>query len=355
MEEFLKSFGERVGRWLETDTKDSDVILSTRIRLARNVAGFPFVSKLQNGKAGELQRQLREGILTSGIATDLLYFPLAEASAVCRQTFLERHLISRELAASKIERGVAFDPQESISIMVNEEDHLRLQVLRPGFAADPAWQEMSRIDRLLESRLEFSFSKDFGYLTACPTNVGTGMRVSVMLHLPALGMVEKELKRIFNAAAKTNLAVRGLHGEGTKAVGDFYQVSNQVTLGRSEAEILRDIQQIAPQILDFERKVRQTLAEGKRRSLEDRVHRAFALLRGARSISSDEAIGHLSAVRLGINLDLIPELDLAAVNRLLILTQPGHLQARLGKELSPEERDFERAKLLRSALGGSKR
>lgn len=353
MEQYLKNFADHVGRWLESTSPDSDAIVSTRIRLARNIEGYPFVSKLQNGKAGELHAKLREAIVSAGIAPNLSYLDLAATSAVCRQALLERHLISRELAGGRIERGVAFDETESIAIMANEEDHLRLQVLRCGLSIDDAWEEMKRIDKALEAKLPYAFLPDYGYLTACPTNVGTGMRVSIMFHLPALAMAEKELKRVFNAAAKTNLAVRGLHGEGTKAVGEFYQISNQVTLGRSEKDTLDDLKQFAPQILDFERKVRATLMEDRRRSIEDRVHRALGLLQSARSISSDEAIGHLSAVRLGVSLGLLKNFDLPRLHRLLILTQPGHLQAKLGRELSPEERDFERAKLLREALGGA--
>lgn len=350
MEEFLKSFGDKIGRWLDTVTADSDVIVSTRVRLARNVSGYPFVAKFQNGTAGKLHEYLREQILASDISSEMLYFPLKAATTVCRQTFLERHLISRELANGKIDRGVAFDAAESVSIMVNEEDHLRIQVLRSGFDLDSSWQQMQRVDHLLEKKVQYSYNDDYGYLTACPTNVGTGLRVSVMFHLPALAMAEKELKRVFNAAMKTNLAVRGLHGEGTKAVGDFYQISNQITLGRAESQILEDVRQIVPQILDFERRVRGTLFDDRRGLLEDRIHRSYGILRSARSVSSDEAIAHLSAVRLGVCLKIIQNLDLPAVNRLLILTQPGHVQARVGRELNPEERDMERAKLLRESL-----
>lgn len=353
MEQYLKTLADHVGRWLEATTPDSDVIVSTRIRLARNAQGFPFVSKLQNGKAGELHARLREAILCANLQPGLAYFDLVSSSPVCRQALLERHLISRELAGGRLERGVAFDTAESVAIMVNEEDHLRLQVLRPGLGIDAGWEEMRRIDRSLEDKVPFAYSPEYGYLTACPTNVGTGMRVSIMFHLPALAMAEKELKRVFNAAAKTNLAVRGMHGEGTKAVGDFYQISNQVTLGRSEKDILDDLKQFAPQILDFERKVRATLLEDRRRAIEDRVHRAFGLLQNARTVSSDEAIGHISALRLGVALGLLAQIDIPRLHRLMILIQPGHLQARLGKELGPEERDVERARLLRETLGGA--
>jgi protein arginine kinase len=354
VEPYLKTFSDRVGDWLAAGSPESDVVVSTRIRLARNVAGYPFVARLKGEQAAELAQVLRERILGSGFAEEAAYYSLREASQVCRDLFKERHLISRELAAAnaKWERGVAFGRGETVGVMVNEEDHLRIQVLLPGLALDAAWERMERADRALGERIEYAFHADFGFLTACPTNVGTGLRVSVMVHLPGLGMAEREMKRVFNAAAKTNLAVRGLHGEGTRATGDFYQISNQITLGRSELEILEDLRRMVPHILKYERDVRTHLLRDQRSSIEDRIWRAIGLLRSARSITTDEAIGHLSAVRLGVHLGLLPDLDAGAVNRLLVLTQPGHLQARAGKELEAAERDVQRAALLRRVLDG---
>jgi protein arginine kinase len=352
VEPFLKSFSERVGDWLSSGSPESDVVVSTRIRLARNVAGFPFVSRLKEEQAVELAKTLRDRILEATLAEEVTYLSLRETSKVCRDLLLERNLISRELATAKWERGVAFGRDETVGVMVNEEDHLRIQVLLAGLALDGAWERMESVDRALVQRIDYAYHPEFGFLTACPTNVGTGMRVSVMLHLPGLGMAEREMKKVFNAAAKTNLAVRGLHGEGTRATGDFYQVSNQITLGRSEMDILEDLRRILPHILKFERDVRRELVQNQRASMEDRICRAFGLLKSARSISTDEAIAHLSAVRLGVHLGFLRDLDLAAVNRLLVLSQPGHLQARAGKELEAEERDVERAALLRRALAG---
>ncbi len=352
MEPYLKTFTDRVGDWLAAGSAESDVVISTRIRLARNVSGYPFVGRLKEEQAADLAKDLRERILGSGFAEEPTYLPLREASKVCRELLLERHLISRELAGAKWERGVAFGRGETVGVMVNEEDHLRVQVLLSGLALDAAWERMDRADKALGERIEYAFHAEFGYLTACPTNVGTGLRVSVMVHLPGLGMAEREMKRVFNAAAKTNLAIRGLHGEGTRATGDFYQVSNQITLGRSELEILEDLRRMIPHILKYERDVRSHLLKDQRSSLEDKIWRAIGLLRSARSITSDEAIGHLSAVRLGVHLGLLPELDAGAVNRLLVLTQPGHVQARAGKELVEAERDVQRAALLRRVLDG---
>ncbi len=354
MEPLLKKFAGHVGKWLTQPTQDQDVVVSTRIRLARNVQAFPFPARLRNGKSEEVEQVLKKHILSTEIIPGMEYLGLAQSSTILRQTLLERHLISRELVNGKICRGVAFDPTESIAIMVNEEDHLRLQVLRAGFDTTACWNQMKEVDRHLEKGLEYSFSPDYGYLTACPTNVGTGMRVSVMFHLPALSIAEQELRRVFNAAAKTNFAVRGMHGEGTKAIGDFFQISNQVTLGRSESELLDDLNRIVPQIVDFERKVRETLLKSQKHSLEDRVFRAVGILQNARNLSSDEAIGHLSALRLGINLGLVQEWNLDTLNYLLILTQPGHLQARAGAALSPPDRDYSRAETFRKVLRGEK-
>ena len=351
MEPFLKEFSARVGAWLETATTESDVVVSTRIRLARNVEGYPFVGRMRETQAAELADRLREGILGAGFGKDFRYISLRESSRVCRDLLLERHLISRELAGGKLDRGVAFSEPETVGLMVNEEDHLRIQVLLPGFALDEAWSRISAIDRALESRIDFAHRDDFGYLTACPTNIGTGMRVSVMVHLPALGLVEREMKKVFNAAAKTNLAMRGLHGEGTRATGDFYQISNQVTLGRSEESLLSDLGRILPHVLTFERRVREELTKESRAMLEDRIWRSYGLLRNARSISTDEAITSLSAVRLGAYLGLLTDVQPSTLNRLLVLVQPGHLQAKVGRELGPPERDVERAALLRDSFG----
>jgi protein arginine kinase len=353
VEPFLKDFSGRVGSWLETATEESDVVVSTRIRIARNVAGYPFIGRMREEQAVELAARLRDGILAAGFGPDFRYLPLRETSKVCRELLLERHLISRELAAGKHDRGVAFGREETVGFMVNEEDHLRVQVILAGFALKEAGARMEAIDRALESRLDFAYREDFGYLTACPTNIGTGMRVSVMVHLPGLGLVEKEMKKVFNAAAKTNLAMRGLHGEGTRATGDFYQISNQVTLGRSEEALVADLSRILPYVLTFERRVRSELAKESRAALEDRIWRSYGLLRSARSITTDEAITSLSAVRLGAYLGLLTDVQPSTLNRLLVLVQPGHLQAKVGRELGPPERDVERAALLRDVLGAA--
>ena len=244
---------------------------------------------------------------------------------------------------------MAFDTLESVSSMVNEEDHLRLQVMRSGLALDEAWAEIDRVDDALESRLAYAFHDQFGYLTACPTNVGTGMRASVMLHLPALG-ITRQIEKVFKALQKINLVVRGLYGEGSRASGDLYQISNQVTLGRSEQRVLPEIREVIAMILQYERQARQVLLRERKQAEQDRVARAIGTLGSATMITSEETMELLSAVRLGIHLRLLDDVPATTVNQLFIHTQAAHLQKLMGQPLDGEERNAARAKYLRSKL-----
>ena len=244
---------------------------------------------------------------------------------VDRQFLVERQLISREHADSDGARGVAIDPTEQFSVMVNEEDHLRIQVMHSGLDLQAAWEQINRIDDLLEEQVNYAFHDSLGYLTACPTNVGTGMRVSVMLHLPAL-VLTRQIDKVFRSLHKISLAVRGLYGEGSQAMGDFYQVSNQITLGKTEAELLQQVGDVAPALIEYERKARKYLIDESRRELHDRVSRAYGLLCTAQTISSEETMQLLSSVRMGVNLGLIRDVAIPTVNQLFIHTQPAHLQ-----------------------------
>ncbi|MCA8940246.1 MAG: ATP--guanido phosphotransferase, partial [Planctomycetes bacterium] len=234
---------------------------------------------------------------------------------------------------------------------INEEDHLRLQCVKAGFDLDRVWRAVSAIDMALERQVKMTFSERLGYLTACPTNVGTGMRVSVMLHLPALTL-KQDIKRMHRAADHMNLAMRGLYGEGTQAYGDFWQISNQVTLGYSEQDLLGRLKQIVPLVLQYERKTRQLLLEKERSLLDDKIERALANLRVARQINVEETMSHLSMLRLGISLGVVgPEvMPIDRLNELFIICQPAHLQKREGKSLTPEERDVLRASIIRERL-----
>jgi len=342
----------RLGAWLSGSGADSDIVISSRVRLARNVAGHRFMTRASASEQRELAVLLRAAAEHALQTPDREYFDLETLPPVDRQVLVERHLISREHAEADTPRGVAIAFGETVSIMVNEEDHLRMQVIEGGLNVERAWQQINTIDDAIERQATYAFDPVNGYLTACPTNMGTGLRVSVMLHLPGLSMT-RELQRVFTAAAKIDFVVRGLYGEGTQGHGDFYQVSNQKTLGRSEREVIDNLNVVIPQIIRYERRVRAALAKEHRPQVEDRVWRALAILQNARMISSEEALHLLSQVRLGITLGLVERLEMAAVNRLLIFTRPAHLQKIEGRDLDAQERDVARATFIRNALNAT--
>lgn len=337
------------GAWLQGTGPENDIVISTRVRLARNLAGMPFLSRMEDGQEAEGERLIAATIAKADLPQKLTYFVLADISPLDRRLLVERHLISPELADSDWQCGVALSDDETISIMVNEEDHLRSQVIRSGLSLAEAYGEADQIDDSLEEHLHFAFSARLGYLTACPTNVGTALRASVMLHLPAL-VVTRQIERVFQASAKMRLAVRGLYGEGTQASGDFYQISNQVTLGRSESDILETLKTVISEIINYERAARNTLLQQGEKFIEDKIFRALATLRACRMIPSEEMMMLLSAVRMGINMGRIPDIDIKTVNEMFILTQPAHLQEMHGKELSESERDVFRAEYIRNRL-----
>ena len=337
----------KLGEWLQGKGPDADVVVSTRVRLARNLAGTPFTTKATPEQKSATEVAARAALADSAVTPKLAYVDVNELPALDRQFLVERQLISRELA-SVLDgpRGVAFDDRESVSVMVNEEDHLRMQVLRSGLDLDDAWAVIDRLDDALEARLPFAFHKQFGYLTACPTNVGTGMRASVMVHLPALG-ITKQIEKVFKALQKINLVVRGLYGEGSRASGDLYQISNQVTLGRAEPRVLLEIREVIGMILNYEREARQVLLRERKQPEQDRAARAVGTLVSATMITSEETMELLSAVRLGIHLRLIDDIPATTVNELFIRTQSAHLQKLTGRSLGAEERNTARAKYLR--------
>ncbi len=339
------------GEWLKGSGPESDIVLSSRIRLARNISDFPFPARATDRQRQELCNLLRDKILECNFAPDMTYVDLTELSRIDLQYLTERQLISREHMDGHGKRGVAYGQSERLSLMVNEEDHIRMHVIRSGLELKETWEAVDAIDRALEKRLSYAFSPQLGYLAACPTNVGTGMRVSVMLHLPALAMT-KQMEKVFRAVAKLGLTVRGMQGEGTQASSDLYQISNQISLGKSETELMDDVGSIAPVIVRYERLAREHLLGNNRNILEDRVWRAYGMLKSARCISSQETLIYLSQVRMGVNLGLIQDLGIEAINELFILTQPGHLQKLAGKRLKRADRDIARATFIRSRLGG---
>jgi len=337
--------------WLRGTGPEADIVISSRIRLARNLAQFPFLSRADDATRSEIEATLRPQVTAIRTPEPLSYFQVDRMDELDRRFLVERQLISREHCEGHGARGVGVSSGENVSLMVNEEDHLRIQVLRSGLALEECWDEANRIDDSLEEKVTYAFSEQLGYLTACPTNVGTGIRVSVMLHLPALVMT-KEIQKVFQALQKIHLAVRGLYGEGSQAMGDFYQISNQVTLGKSETEIIREVKDVIPQIIGYERKYREALVREKRRDLHDQVSRAYGILRTAQTISSEETMHLLSSVRMGINLGLIDDLEIPVVNELFIHTQPAHLQKLQHSELESGERNVARARYLRERLSG---
>jgi len=318
-------------------------------RLARKLAEFPFISRAAPGDRAEIERMLRERVMRSPGAAEMIYFDVNKLEGIDRQFLVERQLISREHAEAEGARGVAIDPQERVSLMINEEDHLRIQVMHSGLDLLAAWEQINAIDDLVESQVTYAFNDKLGYLTACPTNVGTGMRVSVMLHLPAL-VITRQIEKLFRSLQKISLAVRGLYGEGSQAMGDFYQISNQITLGRSETDLVKQVGDVVPTIIDYERKAREFLIRESHENLHDRVSRAYGILRTAQTISSEETMHLLSSVRMGVNLGLIADLEIPLLNKLFIYTQPAHLQKLTGSELDTADRNIERARYLRRHL-----
>lgn len=340
------------GEWLRGTGPESDIVISSRIRLARNLAKYPFIRMADTTVRKEIEETLRDKVTELETSGDLEYLSVDTLQDIDRQFLVERQLISREHAESMGSRGVGIGSKENVSVMVNEEDHLRIQVLRSGFALNSCWDEIDQLDDQLEQEVTYAFHAELGYLTACPTNVGTGIRVSVMLHLPAM-VLTKEIQKVFQGLQKMNLAVRGLYGEGSQAMGDFYQISNQVTLGVNEEDIIGSIQEVVGKIIEYERRVRDELIRKNRESLHDQISRALGILKNAQTITSEETMHLLSSVRMGVNLGLIDALEIPTLNELFIYTQPAHLQKLRHEELETGERNVARAAYIRQRLSES--
>ena len=325
------------------------IVMSSRVRLARNLrdASFP-------GWAKKPERvKILEAILPAVSALPEMADSFAEAmdnlTALDKQILVERHLISREHAAKNVGSGIVLNREESVCVMINEEDHLRMQALRPGFQIREAWNAIDRLDSALEKKLNYAFDNELGYLTACPTNLGTGIRVSAMLHLPGLVLAE-QINPIIQSVNKLGLAVRGLYGEGTEALGNVFQVSNQMTLGESETAIVERLEKVLSQIIEHEENARQTLLEKKKKVVFNHIGRAYGILANAHCISSKETMNQLSFLRLGIDVGSFPGTERALVDELFLTTQPAHLQKQISDKLSAEERDIIRADMVRERL-----
>jgi protein arginine kinase len=342
----LDKLTQAVGEWLRGTGPESDIVMSSRVRLARNVAQFPFVSRATEQDRTEIERFLRERIAAAPVGRNLDYIDVGGLEEVDRQFLVERQLISRELAEAQGARSVGIDGREQVSLMINEEDHLRIQCVHSGLDLTGVWEQIRTVDDEIDRVVPYAFHPRWGYLTACPTNVGTGIRVSVMLHLPALVMT-RQIDKVFRSLHKISLAVRGLYGEGSQAMGDFYQISNQTTLGKTEEKLVEDVGDVVPVLIEYERRAREFLVRETQQNVHDQVSRAYGILRTAQTITAEETMQLLSRVRMGVLLGLIGDIDISDINVLLVRTQPAHLQKLRGLELDSKDRNIERARYLR--------
>ncbi|MBN2000273.1 protein arginine kinase [candidate division KSB1 bacterium] len=335
--------------WLEGEGKENDIIISSRIRLARNLKGFKYRSQATPKSFVSILKTVLDAVGQVSEFYGYVSLNLNTCTKSEKNFLLERRLISPGFAADTIPRGVVIAPGEKVSLMINEEDHIRIQSMAPSLNLNNAWEVIRTIDNKLSGILDYSFSEQFGYLTACPTNVGTGLRASVFVHLPALTIAGK-IKQIFEEMGPSEVAIRGFYGEGSRVQGDIYQVSNQLTLGRVEKNIIKRMHLVAQNLVEKEREERENASVEHRAQIEDRVVRARAIVKAAKLIQSTELLQLLSDLRLGSSLELIDPVDYRLFNFLIITTQPAHLQQIFRKQMNSTERDRIRADYVRSQL-----
>ncbi len=345
----LGSFAKNLGRWLDGTGPASDVVLSTRVRLARNLREVPFTHRAREEQLAMVYSSVVSAVHKTPALVSSSALPMRDLTPLDRQFLVERHLISHDLADNGRLRGLLLVPDESVSAMVNEEDHLRLQALASGFQLRSAWDAVNAIDDELGQDLDYAFSEDLGYLTACPTNAGTGMRASVLIHLPSL-VLTKQIGRVLQGITQVGLAVRGFYGEGSQIMGNFFQISNQTTLGQSEKETVESLERVTRQIIDYEQRARDELLKDARVQIEDKIWRAYGALRHSRVITSQEVINLSSAVRFGVALQIGGLASVQTLNELLIRAQPAHIQLAAGREMEQRERNVVRADYVRKLL-----
>jgi len=339
--------------WLDASGQHADIVLSTRIRLARNVEGYAFTGRARDGERLRVLSQVRDAVSSMPSLREAVMYRLDELPPTSRALLHERHLVSKELAGLETQHplrtGAAVFLADGLGVMVNEEDHLRLQSLRSGFALQEAFAAIDKLDRDLGARVPYSYHNEFGFLTACPTNVGTGMRGSVLIHLPGL-VLTKEIGKVLASLQQMGLTFRGLYGEGSEVVGNFFQISNQTTLGRSEEELLDQLLRVVGHVVEREAEARRVLLRDAGYIIEDKLWRAYGTLRYARSLTFDEAMNYLSGVRLAVGLKLITSLSVYTLNKLLIFSQAAHLAFAEGRALTESETSLARARYVRKAL-----
>ncbi|MFA5088016.1 MAG: protein arginine kinase [Candidatus Omnitrophota bacterium] len=349
----LDDFVYHTGEWLKGTGPHADIVMSSRIRLARNLDKKFFPNKAPKKELLDIVEVIKKAFDQIDYFRDSLFLRIGELDNVDKKFLIERHLMSHEHANNPEGKALVISQEEVLSVMINEEDHLRIQVMHSGFNLKETWAIMNTIDDQISDKLGYAFTPKWGYLTACPTNTGTAMRGSVMLHLPALVMT-RQINKVLAAISKLNFATRGFYGEGTQAIGNFYQISNQLSLGHSEQDIIENINGLIHQVLEQEEQARQALLVQNQAMLEDKVFRSFGILKNAHIISSQETVELLSMLRLGVDVGIIKDVDRKKVNELFIIIQPAHLQKIEGKKLTMGARDTLRADLIRKKLSVDK-
>jgi len=345
--------------WITGDGPHADIILSTRIRLARNLQRYPFQETITEPQREMVAEDVVEAFeatgddeLGDGDPEARQFLRLANLPETDLDLLLERHLVSREMIKYKSASGLLVGGEGRLALLINEEDHVRIQALTPGLQLDASWRIARHADEALRRRLKFAYHHRFGFLTSCPTNTGTGLRASVLIHLPGL-VLTREIHKVLQGLSQIGLTFRGLYGEGSDVIGNYFQISNQTTLGKSESELVDHLAQITRQVIEYEENARQVLARDALDEIEDKVWRAYGLLTCARSMSFDEMMNLLSAVRLGTSMKLLPEIGVSKLNQLLLWTQVAHLERRAGRALSKREREIERAGVIRQIIEDS--
>ncbi|MFZ3580284.1 protein arginine kinase [Virgibacillus sp. DJP39] len=342
---------EAISPWMRCDGPDSDIVLSSRIRLARNFAYAAYPIIAENEELEKIREFFKKEYDHQSFQDyeDFQFISMRDLSAIEKRVLVEKHLISPHLAKHSETAATLISKSEQVSVMINEEDHIRIQLYFPGFQLNKALEKAFEFDDWLEEKVNYAYDETRGYLTSCPTNVGTGMRASVMMHLPALTLTQ-QINRMIPAINQLGLVVRGIYGEGSEAEGNVFQISNQITLGKSEGDIVQDLQSVVQQLIEQERKARTRIMEESSTQLEDRIYRSYGVLEHSRIIESTEAAKCLSNVRLGIDLGMIKDVSKNILNELMVLTQPGFLQQYAKESLTPTERDVRRATLIRERL-----
>ena len=347
----FEDLAQKKASWLDGTGRQPALVVSSRVRLARNLSTFPFPQRASEHHHREIIRSVVRAC-RGDLASRMSFFETSQLSDLQQQFLVERHLISPALTKGQVGRGVLVDPNERLSVMVNEEDHFRFQVILPGFQAPEAWQSILRLERELSTQMTYAFSNRWGFLTACPTNTGTGLRASILIHLPGL-VLTREIDGVVRGVTQMGFVVRGLYGEGTDVAGNLFQVSNQMTLGRSEESLLEILENVIGQLIACEENARETLFRDARTKMEDKIWRAQGILKYARLLTSQEFMNLSSAVRLGVGVGLIQDVEVRTLNEMMVETQPAHLQHLVKRRLEAQERDTIRAEMVRLRMNTS--